>query len=95
MNCHKFECFSKAVGLGSAFIIVRSIYVVEPRNVYNYVINLAHLKHSPNIYRDKNVTPKHEQDDKLLGFHVARSSRCCLQIRVQSVRLQLDFFHFS
>lgn len=67
---------------------------MEPRNVYNYVINLAHLKHSAQIYGDENVMPEHEKDDKLLQLSVAKSIGCCLQGKVQNVRLQLDFFPF-
>lgn len=44
------------------------------RNVYNYVINLAHLKHSAQIYGDKNVMPKHKKKDKLLQFSVAKTN---------------------
>lgn len=68
---------------------------MELRNVYNYVINLTHLKHSD--LWDKNVILEHDEHEKdeLLQFSVTRSNGCCLQFRVQSVRLQLDFFHFS
>lgn len=71
-----------------------STYVIEPRNVYNYVINLAHLKHSAQIYGDKSVMPEHENDDKLVQFFVAKSNGCCLQCKVQNVRRQLDLFTF-
>lgn len=43
---------------------------MEPRNVYNYVINLAHFKALSTDLWDKNVMPEHGKDDKLFELEV-------------------------
>lgn len=39
--------------------------------------------------------PEHEKGDKLWRCSGNGGNGCCLRFTVQSVRLQLDFFHFS
>lgn len=66
-TCQKFECFAK--GRVARFGFYNSVYVMEQRNVCNYVINLAHLKNSAQIYGIKtkqNIMPEYEKDDELL-----------------------------
>lgn len=68
---------------------------MEPRNVYNYVINLTHLKHSVQIYGrwdlwDKNEMPKHEKDDE-----AAATAVVVYNFRIKNVGLDFVFFHPS
>lgn len=62
---------------------------MEPRNVYNYVINLAHLKHSAQIYgkKKRNALTMRKMINSCLQF---QSPECQARVRLFSICLRKE-----